>query len=263
MATFSKKYSGIQRKIALGIFLIASLFTLSGIMSVFELRKIGDHISGALMRHVQSTDAAKQMLDKMHDYEIMVMNQVSGKASGDQADYVALDSAFTRYYAQVQKLATTRDLQTELDSIHAVFGRLKLVRMNMPLSGSLEQRVKWYMDDFYPAYSKMLTRTRNLILDNQKQLAQKAGDLEVGYYRLVMPGMIATAASIFVLLMLGLFIHVYMVKPLLKINSGIQAFVNYKSPFHVDVVTKDELKQLKDSVELLINKIKNNSNRIS
>lgn len=263
MITGLKKKSGIQRKIALGIILIASLFALSGIMSVFELRKIGDHISGALMRHVQSIDAAKRMLDKMHAYEILVMNQVSGKISEDSADYSTLDSTFTLYYAAVYQRASTADLKTELDSIHVIYLQLQQIRKDMPVSGNLELRVKWYLDVFYPVYSSMLTRTRNLILDNQKQLTQKAGDLEVGYYRLVMPGMIATAASILVLLMLGLFIHVYLVKPLLKINNGIQAFVNYKSPFHVDIATKDELKQLKESVEMLINKIKNNSNRMS
>lgn len=263
MSTRTGIKSGIQRKIALGILLIASLFTLSGIMSVFELRKIGDHISGELMQHVQSIDAAKQMLDKMHDYEILVMNQVSGKVAAHPSDYIALDSAFALYYVQVHHLSSTRELKTELDSIHSIFLRLQTVRSGMPVSTSLDKRVYWYLNDFYPVYSKMLTRTRNLILDNQKQLTQKAGDLETGYYRLVMPGMIATAVSIFMLLMLGLFIHVYFVKPLLTINKGIQAFVNYKSPFQVNVVTRDEMKQLKDSVELLINKVKNNSNRIS
>jgi HAMP domain-containing protein len=232
-------------------------------MSVFELRKIGDHISGALMRHVQSIDAAKRMLDKMHTYEILVMNQVSGKISEEQADYSTLDSTFSLYYAEVYKRASTPQLKVELDSIHTIYLHLKQIRKDMPSTTALDLRVKWYLDVFYPVYSNMLTRTRNLILDNQKQLTQKAGDIEVGYYRLVMPGMIATAVSIFALLMLGLFIHVYMVKPLLKINNGIQAFVNYKSPFQVDIATKDELKQLKESVEVLINKIKNNSNRMS
>lgn len=258
-----KKHTGIQRKITLGILLIASLFTLSGIISVFELRTIGDHISGTLMKHVQSIDAAKHMLDKMHDYEILSMNQVSGKIEDENADYTEVDSLFKLYYTQVYQRASTQEIKTELDSIYTTYEHLKILRQEMAKLTSLDLRVKWYLDAFYPVYSTMLKRTRNLILDNQKQLTQKAGDLEQGYYRLVMPGMIATAASIFVLLMLGLFIHVYLVKPLLKITSGIQAFVNYKSPFKVEINTKDELKQLKDAVELLINKVKNNSNRIS
>lgn len=263
MSRFSKKHSGIQRKIALGILLIASLFALSGIISVFELKKIGEHISGALMKHVQSIDAAKHMLDKMHDYEILVMNQVSGKIEDEKADYQTLDSLFAVYYVQVYQRASTQEIKNELDSIHTTYGHLQLLRGEMVHLRTQDERVKWYLDTFYPVYSTMLTRTRNLILDNQKQLTQKAGDLELGYYRLVMPGMIATGASIFVLLMLGLFIHVYLVKPLLKITNGIQAFVNYKSPFKAEIRTNDELRQLKEAVELLINKVKNNSNRIS
>lgn len=258
-----KRHVGIRSKISFGIFLIAALFTLSGLISFFELRQIGDNISGALMKHIQNIDLAKNMLDKMHDYETTVMNQVSGKAQPAPREYEMIDSCFISYFGQVYQRSRNPEIKAELDSIHVLYLNLKSEREKMQAGEYKRNNVQWYLDVFYPKYSDMLHRTRNLILENQKLLKVKAADLEVGYYRLVMPGMIATIASVLVLLMLGLFIHVYMVKPLLKITTGIRAYVNYKSPFKVDIATKDELRQLKESVELLINKVKSNSNKMS
>jgi HAMP domain-containing protein len=73
--------------------------------------------------------------------------------------------------------------------------------------------------------------------------------------RAIMPGIVAIAAALVFSAMFSYFVHLYMVRPIIRITEGIQRSVRGRTGFDVRVDTSDELADLAESIRTLAGRV--------
>lgn len=71
------------------------------------------------------------------------------------------------------------------------------------------------------------------MISSQSVMDAKTAQLESNAYRATMPGIIALAIAIIIIVMFSYLIDLYYVTPVLKITEGLRNYLNSKIPFKV------------------------------
>ncbi len=87
----------------------------------------------------------------------------------------------------------------------------------------------------------------------QSSLAPRAEQMKTNAYRAVTPVLISLAVMIAIVLMLYYFILVYCVRPVERMDKGLDDYLSFRMPFAVKGEFKDEMLSLREKIEALIN----------
>ncbi|HPS95494.1 MAG TPA: hypothetical protein PK115_02770, partial [Bacteroidales bacterium] len=93
---------------------------------------------------------------------------------------------------------------------------------------------------------------RQLGLLTQGALAKNTAGLQEGFYRSIMPGIIAVAAGIILVLLFNYFINLYFISPILLISRGLKSYKEFNKSYTVQFDNDDELQDLNEEVRSLI-----------
>ena len=248
---------GIKGKILTGFIALGMLLFFSGVISFFQLNKLSYSSHSMLEASFKNTELAKKLLDAVQEQNTallqMIVSQERNRDSLLLDGRAKFDSAFNQ--AQI----TVRDLQG-FDSIY----RANLAynyTINEFLKDSLSQnKVNWYATVYQDSYANLTASIKNVMISTQRIMDTKAVRLEDSAYRATMPGLIALLIAIIIVMIFFYFVNLYYITPVLKISDALQAFLDSRVPFKVNIEGKDEVFRLKEQIEKLTGEIKSKRN---
>ena len=91
----------------------------------------------------------------------------------------------------------------------------------------------------------------------QAALAENAKELQEGYYRSIMPGIIAVGAGLMLVLLFNYFLNIYFISPIILISKGIKNYREYNKSYSVQLENDDELQDLNSDVKSIIDENRN------
>ncbi|KAB2871556.1 MAG: hypothetical protein F9K37_02940 [Bacteroidales bacterium] len=241
---------GIRLKIITGFIILASLLVISGLISIYELTKLGNSVNTLINDNYRSIDYSKQMslsLEQQKKAIIMAINGENEKAIS------LFNTSKQDFETNLRNAANNLTIPGEVnyvDSIALFFANYT------PIAESFikdpKHNINVYLNDIQPQVWAIQNKVNELLTVNQQSLLQTATLLEKSPYRTILPGLIVVITSIIFSVIFNYMISYYMIKPVIRITKSINDFVKYKKPFEVTVETKDELNDLKESVKNLI-----------
>jgi methyl-accepting chemotaxis protein len=122
---------------------------------------------------------------------------------------------------------------------------------------SLGERTKWYEEELRPVYNNLNKYKKQLGLMTQATLAENAKELQEGYYRSIMPGIIAVGAGLMLVLLFNYFLNIYFISPIILISKGIKNYREYNKSYSVQLENDDELQDLNSDVKSIIDENRN------
>lgn len=241
---------GIRLKIVAGFVILAALLVISGLISIYELTKLGNSVNNLLNDNYRSIDYSREMttnLERQKKALIMAINGDTEKATA------LFNASKIEFNANLIKAANNLTLPGEInfiDSIAIAFSNYLPIASDFITNNN--HNIDLYLNDIQPTIWTIQGKVDDLLTINQQNLSQTATLLEKSPYRTILPGLIVVISSILFSIIFNYMISYYMLKPIIRITKGINDFVKYKKPFEVTVETKDELNDLKESVKNLI-----------
>jgi HAMP domain-containing protein len=82
-----------------------------------------------------------------------------------------------------------------------------------------------------------------------------ASGLKDRAHRAVMPGIVAILSALIFTVIFNYMIHYYVVSPIIKLSERIDQFLNKRTPFEINVESRDELWRLANSIRVLTSKV--------
>ncbi|MCB8963897.1 MAG: hypothetical protein H6536_02505 [Bacteroidales bacterium] len=241
---------GIRLKIITGFVILAALLVISGLISIYELTKLGNSVNRLINDNYRSIDYSKQMamsLEKQKKSLIMAINGDTAKA------LILFNSSKVEFNENIRNATNNLTIPGEInyvDSIAIIFS------IYIPIAEEFiknpQHNISIYLNDIQPKIWAIQDKVTDLLTINQQSLLQTATVLEKSPYRTILPGLIVVITSIVFSIIFNYMISYYMVNPVIKITKSINDFVKYKKPFEVSIETKDEMHDLKESVKNLI-----------
>lgn len=243
---------GIKIKIILGFVILASLLVISGMISIYELTKLGDSVTTLLDDNYKSIEYAKNMSESLSHQKKSFLVAIN---EGTIPSFTQYDSAKVFFEDNLRKASNNLTIPDEIayvDSIAIMYSRFTNTADSLIAFHSFI-RLDKYMSEILPQIEAVESKIEELLTLNQQTLVQTASTLHHSPFRTILPGLIVIISSIAFAIIFNYMINYYLILPIIKITKGINDNIKYKRSFDITLDTKDEVFNLKEAVKNLIN----------
>jgi HAMP domain-containing protein len=143
-----------------------------------------------------------------------------------------------------------------VDEVKSKYGAYKSQWMKPIVGTQQERNIAWYFNEVHHGFLEVKTSLERLMTINAQTMYDTASDLKNRAHRAVMPGIVAILSALIFTVIFNYIINYYMVSPIIKLAEGIDKFLKYRTPFEVNIESKDELRHLSNSIRELSSKVK-------
>ncbi len=244
--------TGIRKRISIGFLSIVALLFFAGMISLFELNRVGDDAKEILQASERNMQLAREMLDAVQEQNVAMIHLVmygdrsydavsrAGLSRLDSMLVVAQEEAYDRSFLDALSVAAI-DLRVVTDDYLA--GIADTTRHFGP---------EWYGREYEQRYVGAVSAIKNYMTSTQSSLAPRTEQLKRNAYRAVTPVLISLAVMIAIVLMLYYFITIYYVNPIVRMNQSLGQWIQFRVPFAVKSECKDEILELKEKIDDVI-----------
>ncbi len=249
---------GIRGKVSSGFVIIGLILFISGVIAVFEFSRMSRSMSGLISNNIQSMNTSRYLLRSCDKVNMFVLEGL-GNENPDRSFMDSLKcSDMEAYLSSVRKNFTTITENNLSDSIIVFYKEYAdaVMSMDTVCTKTYSERREWYYSAIHPVYKKLRTSINELNDVSINELKNNSSSLEAGFYRSIMPGVIAICAGIVLVLLFNYFINYYLISPIILISKGIKSYIQMRRTYNVTFDNEDELSDLNRQVKEIIDENK-------
>lgn len=265
---------GLRRRVTIGFMSIAGLLFLSGMLSFFELNTLSDDTDLILRANKRNMELSRSMLHSLQSQNYAFIQIIA-------FDDRSLDSTCLASVGALEQ--SIRDARVEggsdviLDSMVISVTKLRAVSERLVAMPSNENIIESdsliVLDaiavsedrdlyrDYQIIYNSMLNYIDGYLDASQNILAPRAESLHNNAYRAVTPVFISLVVMIVIVLLLYYFMLLYCVNPIVTMNKSLIDYLSFKIPFAPKCECRDEMKELRENIEVMIKQSKRQNNQ--
>ncbi|MDP3453243.1 MAG: hypothetical protein Q8R90_09835 [Bacteroidales bacterium] len=213
--------------------------------------------------NINSINTSRMLMELTDEYNFILLSRVIVD-SVITSEKIMHDDRFDKYINSIKSNFTSEAEVIIADSLATTYSEyLSVIRETRNImSQDYESRKRWYENDLKPVYNNLRLYKKRLGLLTQAALADNTKQLQEGYYRSIMPGIIAVSAGIILVLLFNYFINLYFISPILLISKGIKNYKNFRKSYNVQFDNDDEIQDMNSEVKSIIDenkKLKSNT----
>ncbi|MDD4656490.1 MAG: hypothetical protein WCR61_02265 [Bacteroidales bacterium] len=244
---------GIRKKISLGFVVIGSILFLSSIIAVFEFNRMRSSVTELMTANVNSINTSRLLMELTDEYNFILMSRVIIDSSIAPSQ-ISYDNRFDSYIKNIKDhFSKSNDIEIA-DSLAAAYSKYLAVLSNSSgiMSAGIEERKEWYENELRPVFTDLRRYKKELGALTQTALSENTNELQEGYYRSIMPGIIAVGAGIVLVLLFNYYINIYFISPILLISKGIKKYRDFRKSYTLQLDSDDEIEELNSEVRSII-----------
>lgn len=231
-------------KLTLGLGAIAVTLLLSSIISILEYRRMSNYLSDLIAANVKSINMSQKLTALTDEYNIRML-----AAIGDSTNVSFPESEQRLFMDRCDSLMLSIGLKEAAhlaDSVAYSYSAYMLasLELNRVIMSDFINSREWYFNRLQPQYKRLrfdMDRLNDVIYTDLKENSMTFQD---GFYRSIIPGVVAVGAGLVLVLLLLFFIIVYYVNPLYKMLSGLDNYRSFGHRYNCTFEGNDQLASL-------------------
>lgn len=238
----------MRAKILLGFLVLGLLLLFSGMVSYFELNRMGKNTREVLEESSHNVELSEKMMDALNEQNITLMQAITLDSPRYDTIFYSLRAKFD---SALEEITQNEDNLMEVVSIHSArdsYYELIEEYFRTPERYSIEEFAEAYSKEFF----KLSYEVKHYLDDSQHSLKNGIIELEETAYRATTAGIVTLSVTIFIVIVFAFFIDIYYIKPILEINSGLDGFITKGSSFVVKVEGDKDMESLRERIDTLI-----------
>jgi hypothetical protein len=247
-----EKMPSLSRKVFLSLGSIAAILLLSSVISILEYRRMSSYVSDLIAANIKSINLSQKLADLTEEYNhqmlsVVVQNDISKMPEfnlqyfNDQAD--SLKNSFT-----------SKTALPMVDSVARSFNDFMLTSLKFDevfLADNVNTG-EWFFGTLQPSYNKFRQDMAVLNEMIHAELTRNSADFDAGFYRSVIPGIVAIGAGLLLVFLLLYFIMSNYVRPIYRISDGIDNYMKSGRRHRYVFDGDDQLANINNGVTELI-----------
>ena len=247
-----EKMPSLSRKVFLSLGSIAAILLLSSVISILEYRRMSSYVSDLIAANIKSINLSQKLADLTEEYNhqmlsVVVQNDISKMPEfnlqyfNDQAD--SLKNSFT-----------SKTALPMVDSVARSFNDFMLTSLKFDevfLADNVNTG-EWFFGTLQPSYNKFRQDMAVLNEMIHAELTRNSADFDAGFYRSVIPGIVAIGAGLLLVFLLLYFIMSNYVRPIYRISDGIDNYMKSGRRHGYVLDGDDQLANINNGVTELI-----------
>ncbi len=238
----------MRMKLSLSLSAIAVALLVSGVISIQEYSKMSNYVSDLIADNIKSINVAQKLSDVSNSYNLEILSVIG-------SDSVSVLPAFRQeeFMAHCDSLRKSLTLSKMLplaDSVVYAYSAYMLTSLELKdviLSDFIDTRT-WYFERLQGMFRRLTGSINSLNDAMYEDLQRNSKTFERGFYRSIIPGVVAVGVGLLLILMLLFFILVYYVNPIYKMLSGLNSYRSFGKKYSYTFDGDDQLSELNDGI---------------
>jgi len=248
IARKGRKRMGMKSKLVLSLSAISAILLVSSIISVMEYHNMSNYVSSLIADNVNSINAAQKLSDEANAYNLGILAVIGDESVTSLPEFDS-EGFLARCDTLKQSLASVTAVPLA-DSVLYSYSAYMLASLELPrvLESDFIDTRTWYFERLQPLYGRLSSSidAMNTVIYNDLKVNSETFDR--GFYRSIIPGIVAVGVGLLLVLMLMFFIMSYYVKPIYKMLDGLNNYRSYNRRYSYTFDGDDQLSELNSGI---------------
>ena len=243
----------LKAKLTLSLSAIAAILLVSATLSVLEYAKMSTYVSDLIADDITSLNTAHKLSDICNKYNLDILTVI-----GDDfyAELPEFDQEYFLSHCDVLKSSLESNvIQPLTDSV--IYSCSAYVLTSLELENVLDSYFidsrSWYFNRLQPGFQILASDIDALETAIYNDLEKNSKTFERGFYRSIIPGIVAVGVGLLLVIMLLFFMLAYYVNPLYRMLDSLEGYKSYNKRYTYTFDGDDELVRLNDGISELAN----------
>ena len=252
----------IRTKLILSLSSIAAILLVSLLISVMEYSGMSNYVSDLIADDISSINVANRLADMSNTYNLQILEVIGDETSLRVPSFD--DEYFKSHCDSLRSSVPSNQVKPLADSVMYSYSAYMLTSLELEdvLQSDFIDSRSWYFERLQPRYDRLRADLNALSESIYQDLAKNSATFEGGFYRSIIPGIVAVGVGLLLVLMLLLFLLALYVNPLYKMLEGLDAYRAQDKKYTVKFEGDDELAQLNEGISELANENRQFRSRI-
>ena len=237
----------MRGKFVVSLLLIAAILLVSSTISVLQYSKMSTYVSGLIADDISSLSASNKLASMSDSYNLELLKKL-----GEQGDVTLpnFDVAYFRSQCDSLRMASNNTSYAYTDSVLYSFAAYMLTSQEFPevAQSDLIDSRDWYFNRLQPKYDRLRSDIDKLSYSIHQALVKNSETFDRGFYRSIIPGIVAVMVGLLLVLMLMFFVLSFYVNPLRKMLAGLSAYRSTDKKYTVRFDGDDELVEINEVI---------------
>lgn len=242
----------MRSKLTLSLLSIAAVLLISSVISVMEFSRMNNYVSGLIADDISSINVANRLADMTNTYNLELLARI-GEGSSDLLPN--FDYEYFRAHCDTLRMSSDGNSVYALaDSVMYSYAAYMLTsrEVSEAVESDFIDSREWYFNRLQPRFDRLRNDISLLSYSIHEDLRRNSATFDRGFYRSIVPGMVAVGVGLLLVLMLLFFMLSYYVKPLRRMLDSLSAYRANDKKYTVSFDGDDELKELNDGISELV-----------
>lgn len=238
----------LKMKLVLSLSSIAVILLVSSFISIMEYSRMSSYVSDLIAANIGSINASQRLANASNAYNLAILAVIGDKSVGRLPELK--QEEFLAHCDSLRASLTSEKMMPLADSVLYSYSAFMLTSLELPetLLKDFSEARAWYFDRLQPKYARL--RSDIYVLNDAiyQELRKNSETFERGFYRSIIPGAVAVAVGLLMVLMLMFFLIVYYVNPLNRMLTGLENYRSTGAKYTYHFEGDDELGELNRSI---------------
>ena len=254
---------GMRMKLVFSLSAIAMTLLISSIISVMEFTRMNNYVSDLFAGNIKSINAARKLSEVANAYNLDILAVVGDESTSAVPDFNQ-EEFLSRCDSLKSALKSTNSMPLA-DSVVYSYQAYMLTSLeleNVLISDFINSRA-WYFERLQPKYNRLSRDIDNLSTAVYNDLGRNSATFDRGFYRSIIPGIVAVAVGLLLIVMLLVFLLSYYVNPVYKMLRGLDDYRASDRKYTYEFDGDDQLVELNRGLKELTGENRQLRKRVS
>lgn len=241
----------LKVKMILSLSAIAVILLTSSIISVIEYKIMSTYVSSLIADNIHSINMAQELSESANDYNLDILavigdDNLNSLPDFDQQEFVSHCDSLRESLSSVKQNRLA-------DSVLYAYSAYMLTSLELPevLKSDFIDTRTWYFDRLQPRYNRLSAAIDRMSSEIYSDLKKNSTNFDRGFYRSIVPGIVAVGVGLLLVLMLMFFILSYYVNPIYKMLDALNNYRSYNKRYTLSFDGDDQLAELNQGISEL------------
>ena len=238
----------LKTKMVLSLSAIAVVLIVSGIISIVEYRRMSNYVSDMIAEDINSINVAQKLSAVTDAYNLQILTVIGDDSVNSLPDFD--QQGFVSYCDSLRSIFSVENVLPLTDSVLYSYQAYMLTSLELEQviqSDFIDSRT-WYFERLQPSFQRLNGDIDRLSQAMYADLQENSEDFDRGFYRSIIPGIVAVGVGVILVLLLMFFITSFYVKPLNKMLSGLDEYRSMGRRYGYAFEGDDELVELNEGI---------------
>ena len=242
------KSLSMKSKLIFSLLSIAAILLISSIISVMEYTSMSDYVSELIADDISSINVAGKLADMSNTYNLDILAVVGDESSVDVPPFD--DGYFKSHCDSLRSSGPSNVISPLADSVMYSYSAYMLTSLELGdvLQSDFIDTRSWFFERLQPRFERLQQDIDALNAAIYRDLEKNSATFDRGFYRSVIPGIVAVFVGLLLVLMLMFFILGDYVNPLYKMLESLRAYRAGDKKYTYSFDGDDQLAELNNSI---------------